>query len=98
MKPDRDPEGREPDHLIGTNVIQGQHVLEIGCGNGRMTWRYASEAASVVAVEAGPTTVAEALTDRPAALASRILFAAADALTLPFAEKEFDTVVFAWSL
>ena len=31
--------------------LDGRAVLEIGCGDGRLTWRYADRAAHVVAID-----------------------------------------------
>jgi cyclopropane fatty-acyl-phospholipid synthase-like methyltransferase len=36
-----DPEGNETDALFALVELEGQEVLEIGCGDGRLTWRYA---------------------------------------------------------
>jgi tRNA G46 methylase TrmB len=31
--------------------LDGRHVVEIGCGDGRLTWHYADRAAQVTAIE-----------------------------------------------
>jgi 2-polyprenyl-3-methyl-5-hydroxy-6-metoxy-1,4-benzoquinol methylase len=46
-----DPEGEETDALFDLVEFEGAHVLEIGAGDGRLTWRYAERAAHVTAVE-----------------------------------------------
>jgi FkbM family methyltransferase len=46
-----DPEGNEIDALIELVELEGREVLEIGCGDGRLTWRYADRAAHVTAIE-----------------------------------------------
>ncbi len=48
-----DPEGHEIDTIHELVDFSGQNVLEVGCGDGRMTWRYAERTASVLSV---PTT------------------------------------------
>ena len=48
MDPVRDPEGIEVEYLNKTGAINGRSLLEIGCGNGRLTWRYANLAAATV--------------------------------------------------
>ena len=37
MDPVRDPEGIEIEYLNRTGVINGRNVIEIGCGDGRIT-------------------------------------------------------------
>jgi cyclopropane fatty-acyl-phospholipid synthase-like methyltransferase len=44
MKIRIDPENNELRALIKIADFKEKHVLEIGCGDGRLTWRYAEEA------------------------------------------------------
>jgi 2-polyprenyl-3-methyl-5-hydroxy-6-metoxy-1,4-benzoquinol methylase len=46
-----DPEGHETDALFDLVELEGREVLEIGCGDGRLTWRYADRAAHVTAID-----------------------------------------------
>ena len=46
-----DPENNEIRALGDLVDFSGKHVLEIGCGDGRLTWRYAEAAAHVTAIE-----------------------------------------------
>jgi 2-polyprenyl-3-methyl-5-hydroxy-6-metoxy-1,4-benzoquinol methylase len=46
-----DPEGHETDALFDLVELEGREVLEIGCGDGRLTWRYANRAAHVMAID-----------------------------------------------
>ena len=46
-----DPEGAETDALARLAPVDGLRVLELGCGDGRLTLRYADSAASVLAVD-----------------------------------------------
>lgn len=46
-----DPEGNETDALFGLVELEGGEVLEVGCGDGRLTWRYADRASHVTAIE-----------------------------------------------
>lgn len=68
-------------------------VLEIGCGNGRVTSMYAHRPCLAVAVEPDAPTVANAARTLPAAR-----FACASGMDLPFVDQLFDTVVFTLSL
>lgn len=46
-----DPEDSETDALFALVDLDGADVLEIGCGDGRLTWRYADRVAHVMAVD-----------------------------------------------
>ena len=43
-----DPENNESRVLFNFAHFHNKHVLEIGCGDGRLTWRYADKAAHIV--------------------------------------------------
>jgi 2-polyprenyl-3-methyl-5-hydroxy-6-metoxy-1,4-benzoquinol methylase len=55
-----DPEGNETDALFDLVDLRGAHVLEVGAGDGRLTWRYADRAARVTALEPFEGSVARA--------------------------------------
>jgi 16S rRNA A1518/A1519 N6-dimethyltransferase RsmA/KsgA/DIM1 with predicted DNA glycosylase/AP lyase activity len=47
-----DPEEREIDAFVAmVPTLHGSHVVEVGCGDGRLTRRYAARAASVFAFD-----------------------------------------------
>ena len=97
MAIDEDPEGRELVALAAmVPSFASRRVLEIGCGNGRLTRRYARDAGSVIAIDPDPDGVAEL-----AALATELPGVDARAvgiekLSLP--RHSIDVVIFAWSL
>jgi tRNA G46 methylase TrmB len=43
-----DPEGNETAELFDLVDVEGREVLEIGSGDGRLTWRYADRAADPI--------------------------------------------------
>ncbi len=95
-----DPEGTEAKYLrrfAGFDGAPPQRVLEIGCGDGRLTWRYAHAAASVTGIDLVADDLRIATVDRPNDLSHQVTFARADALHLPFAQGSFDLAIFAWS-
>lgn len=98
MEPVRDPEGVEIDYLQRTEGIEGRKVLEIGCGDGRLTWRYANLAAAVTGVDPDFERLKEMATTRPETVARPVPFAQAAAEKLPFADETFDSALFSWSL
>ena len=98
MEPIRDPEEIEIEYLHRTGAIHGRNVLEIGCGSGRLTWRYADMAASAVGVDPDSQRLAEAADTRPESAGTRVDFAQAQAEDLPLADEAFDCAILAWSL
>lgn len=95
-----DPENNEPRALLEFADFSDKHVLEIGCGDGRLTWRYADHAAHVTAIEPGDKQIALARENLPEHLRGRIDFHVA---TLEdFAAKSkpsiFDLVILSYSL
>ena len=94
----RDPEGIEIEVLNRTGAIDGRNVLEIGCGDGRLIWRYADVATSAVGVDLDAESVAVAATMRPEAVKTPATFMLAGAETLPFSDAAFECVILGWSL
>jgi 16S rRNA A1518/A1519 N6-dimethyltransferase RsmA/KsgA/DIM1 with predicted DNA glycosylase/AP lyase activity len=94
MAIDEDPEGHEIAALATmVPTFASRHVLEIGCGSGRLTARYAHQAASVVAIDPDADDIAELSAALPGVDARAI---GIDELTLP--PHSVDIVLFAWSL
>ena len=63
-----DPEGAETRVVHNLINFAGKDVLEIGCGNRRLTWRFADAAASVLALDPDKSTIATAREQTPDAL------------------------------
>jgi 16S rRNA A1518/A1519 N6-dimethyltransferase RsmA/KsgA/DIM1 with predicted DNA glycosylase/AP lyase activity len=90
---DEDPEGCESVALEAVVSFASRRVVEIGCGDGRMTSRYAPYAASVIAIDPDADAVAALALELPNVDARAI---GVDALVLP--PLSVDVVLFAWSL
>jgi 2-polyprenyl-3-methyl-5-hydroxy-6-metoxy-1,4-benzoquinol methylase len=93
-----DPEGNETRAIHDLVDFSRKDVLEIGCGDGRMTWRYADRAASVLGIDPFQADIAHAQAHTPAALRSKVAFRAADVVTANFESASFDVVVFSRSI
>lgn len=93
-----DPEGAETAALARLAPMEGMRVLELGCGDGRLTLRYAERAATVLAVDPDPDSIAAARAALPSALADRVSFAVAAAVEVDAPSAEFDLALFSWSL
>lgn len=74
-----------------------KRVLEIGCGEGRLTWQYAKDTRSTTAVDLDADELRVAMIERPSDLINKIHFARADSVHLPFTKETFDIVLLAWS-
>jgi ubiquinone/menaquinone biosynthesis C-methylase UbiE len=75
-----------------------KRVLEIGCGEGRLTWQYAKDARSVVAVDLDNDSLRVAKVDRPVSLEKQVVLTCAASEYLPFSKEKFDIAILAWSL
>jgi predicted RNA methylase len=93
-----DPDGAELDALRRLAPVRGLRVLELGCGDGRLTVRYMQSAARVLAVDPDEAKIAAARAALPAALADRVTFAAVGAAEVDAPRQSFDLALFSWSL
>ena len=94
----KDPEGNEKRYLHKFLDFNGKRVIEIGCGEGRLTWQYASASSLTIGLDTDRNALRIASIDRPAKLNGTVQFAAAKAEYLPFRKETFDIAILAWSL
>ena len=93
-----DPEKNEVRALKDMANWRDQRVLEIGCGNGRLTRRIANLGAQVEALDPDKKMIALAQKELPARYSHRVKFKVGVAESLKYPRQTFDIVVFAWSL
>ncbi|MEE9198878.1 MAG: class I SAM-dependent methyltransferase [Dehalococcoidia bacterium] len=93
-----DPEGVETRVIHDLVDFRGRGVLEIGCGDGRLTWRYADDAASVLAIDPKEARIAQAQEHTSDALRDTVTFKAVDISTFEPPEAAFDIALFSWSI
>jgi ubiquinone/menaquinone biosynthesis C-methylase UbiE len=94
----RDAQGAEPAAIAAAANLAGVRVLEIGCGDGRLTRFVAEHAAEVYAFDPEAERVAEAKAALPAELRERVRFAVHDAEALDVPRRRFDLALCGWSL
>lgn len=92
-----DPERTEQKHLRRYIDFTGRRVLEIGCGDGRLTWGYAKSARTVTGIDLHADDLRVAMLDRPSDLEDKVVFSRADSIYLPFSKETFDIAILAWS-
>ena len=100
-----DPEGEETSALFEFAVsLAGKRVLEIGCGDGRMTWRYAEQVAHLTGIDPKSEAIALARKNTPRGWKRRVRFHAMDLVTYAGQQpsgredKKFDLVILSWAL
>ena len=98
MSLQKDPDRNEIKYLRKFVDFKEKRVLEIGCGEGRLTWQYAKDSRSVIAVDLDRDSLRVARVDRPSDLENQIHFANANSEYLPFSKEKFDIAILAWSL
>ncbi len=93
-----DPEDTETKALHDYVDFSGKRVLEIGCGDGRLTWRYADRASHIVAIDPKAEDIAVAVEDCPDDLRGKIEFRAIRLAELDLPAEKFDLALLSWSL
>ena len=93
----KDPQQNETKHLYNFANFTGRRVLEIGCGEGRLTWRYATKPALTIAIDTDRDALRVATIERPSDLEGRVHFSNAIAERLPFPKETFDIALLSWS-
>ena len=95
-----DPEQNETRALFEFADFSDKHVLEIGCGDGRLTWHYADKAARVTAIEPSAEQVAIARENLPNNLQGKVEFHVAGLEDFAAESKPsvFDLIILSYSL
>ncbi len=95
-----DPENNETRVLFDLVDFSGQHVLEIGCGDGRLTWRYADRAGYVMAIDPDAERIARARENMPHELRGHVELHHISFEDFANSSKSstFDSMISSWSL
>ena len=75
-------------------TFTGCNVLEVGCGEGRLTRLYAKDAASVLAIDPDESAIDVLCTDQPKGVTARAI--GFEGIVIP--DRSVDIVLFSWSL
>jgi len=93
-----DPEENETRIIHRLVEFAGKDVLEIGSGDGRLTWRIADRAATVLALDPNAERIKVAQESTPDRLLPKVIFRVADVTTDTLPEATFDIAILSWSL
>lgn len=96
-----DPEGEELRVLLEfLGAPAPARILEVGAGDGRLTFRYADRVEHVTAIDPDEADIARALEKVPEKLRGRIDFRAIglERYAPPPEQPRFDAVLLSWSL
>jgi ubiquinone/menaquinone biosynthesis C-methylase UbiE len=75
---------------------RGRRVLEIGCGDGRLTERLAELGARIHAIDPDAASIRKARRRLPPRFAPRVRFAVGSADNLEHHADSFERVVYSW--
>lgn len=93
-----DPEGAHLAALRRLADFRGQQVIELGCGDGRLTVPVACDAAQVLAFDPDGEAVERARRALPAELAELAEYRVASGTEIEVERGSFDLALFSWSL
>ena len=94
-----DPENNETRALLDLLDFTGKRVLEIGCGDGRLTRRYADSVEHVVAIDPKADAIMRARENLPDELKGRVELRQAtfEDFSATSRPSRFDSIIFSWS-
>jgi 2-polyprenyl-3-methyl-5-hydroxy-6-metoxy-1,4-benzoquinol methylase len=93
-----DPEQAHLAALRRLGDFRDLRILELGCGDGRLTIPIANEAAFVLAFDPDKEAVERAQRSLPAELANRVAYKVASGDEVEIEPTSFDLALFSWSL
>jgi predicted RNA methylase len=93
-----DPEGAHIAALRRLGDFRDRRILELGCGDGRLTIGIATDAARVLAFDPDQEAVEKGRRFLPAELAERVAYRVASGDAIEVEPSSFDMAVFSWSL
>ena len=97
MTTQTDPERNEIKYLHQFADFANKRVIEIGCGEGRLTWQYVNKPRLTIGIDSDADALRVATIERPSDLNNKVLFSQAQSEHLPFRKETFDMAVLAWS-
>ncbi len=84
--------------LAALASVEGARVLELGCGDGRLTLRYAASTSSVLAIDPDAERIEAARSALPPELSGTVTYAVAGAADVNAPSRSFELALFSSSL
>jgi ubiquinone/menaquinone biosynthesis C-methylase UbiE len=94
----RDPEDSEKKFLHKFADLKDKRILEVGSGEGRVTWKYANASKSIVGFDIDKDAIRVAQADAVINASQHVLFFNASAKHIPLKKETFDIAICSWSL
>lgn len=94
----RDPRRIEARRLAARVPLVGADILEVGCGDGRLSRRIAVAARSLVAIDPDAVAVEHACRTVSSLGTARVRFEVGSGEDATFPDASFDIVLLSWSL
>jgi ubiquinone/menaquinone biosynthesis C-methylase UbiE len=98
MATEVDPAGVMPRAILKAADFRETRVLEVGAGDGRLTFQYAAEPTFVVGIDTKEPDIRAASLCLGVKLRGSVRFLCASAAALPFSDEQFGIVLLASSL
>jgi ubiquinone/menaquinone biosynthesis C-methylase UbiE len=98
MATEVDPAGVMPRVILKAADFRDARVLEVGAGDGRLTFQYAAEPRSIVGIDTQEPDIRAASQSPGVELGRDVRFLCASATALPFSAEQFGIVLLASSL
>jgi avermectin B 5-O-methyltransferase len=93
-----DPDGVELATIRELFDLSGKRVLDVGCGEGRLTFACAQAGAQVFGFDPDDDEIERARAETPRDLRKRVTFVVGDAAGIDLPTRKFDLALFSWSL
>ena len=98
MATEIDPAGVMPHAVLQVADLQDTRILEVGAGDGRLTFQYASQPRSVIGIDTAELDIRSAVVSPRMEIRGQVRFVCASATALPFSAEQFEIVLLASSL
>jgi ubiquinone/menaquinone biosynthesis C-methylase UbiE len=92
------PDGTEIRLIEQFTTLRRRRILEVGCGDGRLTFQYARTAGHVLAIDPDRPSIEDALDEQAWLRVPNVTFRVGSVERLPARGDPFDLALFSWSL
>jgi 2-polyprenyl-3-methyl-5-hydroxy-6-metoxy-1,4-benzoquinol methylase len=93
-----DPDGVELVTIRELVDLRGLQVVDVGCGEGRLSFACAEAGATVFGFDPDEDEITRARAETPRSLRKSVRFEVGDAADFDLPRRKFDLALFSWSL